>query len=237
MFETKLIAHRGYSRFEKENTLIAFSCAGSIKEFYGIETDVHVTTDNVYITVHDETLTRVSNNTSTLNVEQSTFKQVSEEVLADIEGNLRNDLRVPKMIDYFKVCKKYNKVAVCELKQNFNIDQLKEIISIVESVNMLENTIFISFEIENLIKIKQLNPLIKAQFLIGEFKDNLIETLLKYDLDLDIYHKSISKEQVKLCHENNIKVNVWTVDDKEDAIKYATWGIDYITTNHITNLD
>jgi hypothetical protein len=39
-------------------------------------------------------------------VEKSTFKEVSEVILCDVDGNLRNDLRIPKMIDYFKICKK-----------------------------------------------------------------------------------------------------------------------------------
>ena len=228
-----MIAHRGYSRYEKENTLIAFSCAGNIEEFYGIETDVHVTTDNVYIAVHDETTNRITNETTCIDVEKSTFKEVSEVVLCDVEGNLRNDLRIPKMIDYFKICKKYNKVAVCELKQRFNKEQLKEILSIINSIDMLKNTIFISFVIENLIDLKEIDKSLKAQFLTANFSDDLIEKLLKYDLDLDIYHKAITKEQVKHCHDNNILVNVWTVDDIEDAKTYASWGIDYITSNHL----
>lgn len=228
-----MIAHRGYSRYEKENTLIAFSCAGNIEEFYGIETDVHVTTDNVYITVHDETTNRITNENTCIDVEKSTFKEVSNVILCDVDGNLRNDLRIPKMIDYFKICKKYNKVAVCELKQRFNESQLKEILSIITSLDMLQNTIFISFVIENLIDLKKIDNTLKAQFLTANFSDNLIETLLKYGLDLDIYHKAISESQVKLCHDNNILVNVWTVDDIEDAKIYASWGIDFITSNHL----
>ena len=137
------------------------------------------------------------------------------------------------MIDYFKICKKYNKVAICELKQRFNDVQLKEILSIIKSVNMLENTVFISFVLDNLIDLKRIDNTLKAQFLTANFTENLIDTLLKYNLDLDIYHHAITKEQVKLCHDNNILVNVWTVDEIEDAKKYAEWGIDYITSNHL----
>ena len=54
MNKTLLIAHRGYSQFEKENTLVAFSAAGAIDSFYGIETDVQVTTDNHFISIHDD---------------------------------------------------------------------------------------------------------------------------------------------------------------------------------------
>lgn len=40
----KLIAHRGVSGIERENTAAAFVAAGN-RSYYGIETDVHVTKD------------------------------------------------------------------------------------------------------------------------------------------------------------------------------------------------
>ena len=44
----KMIAHRGLSGLEKENTAVAFVAAGN-KSFYGIETDIHLTKDNVFV--------------------------------------------------------------------------------------------------------------------------------------------------------------------------------------------
>ncbi len=49
----KMIAHRGLSGMETENTLAAFEAACK-RLFYGIETDVHVTKDGKYIIFHDE---------------------------------------------------------------------------------------------------------------------------------------------------------------------------------------
>ena len=233
-----MIAHRGYSRFEAENTLVSFSAAGAIKQFYGIETDVHVTNDNHFITIHDENVNRVSNNTMDLDVEKNSFAIVSSVKLADVDGSLtRYDLVIPEMIDYFKICKKYNKVAVCELKQLFNEKQMQEILNIVDSVGMLENTIFISFVVEDLFTLRKLAPSQKAQALMCEWKDEYLIPLKQYHLDVDIYHKALTKELLDRLHDNNIKVNVWTVDELEDAKKYASWGIDYITSNWIHELD
>ncbi|MFQ7076813.1 MAG: glycerophosphodiester phosphodiesterase family protein [Christensenellaceae bacterium] len=44
----RMIAHRGVSGLEKENTCAAFVAAG-VKTYYGIETDVHVTADGEYL--------------------------------------------------------------------------------------------------------------------------------------------------------------------------------------------
>ena len=237
MNKPKMIAHRGYSQFEKENTLVAFSAAGSIDSFYGIETDVHVTIDGKYITIHDETTNRVTSDLINLNVEQNSYEIIKNVKLTDIDGSrTRNDLVIPEMIDYFKICKKYNKVAVCELKQLFTKEQILEIIEIIKSIDMLDNTVFISFYLEDLILVREISNEIKAQWLLCKFEERHIETLIKYNLDVDVHYASINESQIKLCHDNNILVNVWTVNDQEIANKYASWGVDFITSNWVKDV-
>ena len=238
MKETLFIAHRGYSRYEKENTLVAFSAAGTIDDFYGIETDVHVTNDGKYITIHDETTDRVTGNRVNLNVENNNFEIVSKVRLEDVDGTYtRHDLVIPEMYDYFKICKKYNKVAVLELKQLFTHEQVQEIYDIIKKLDMLDNTIFISFILEDLIELRKIDQKQKAQMLLCEFKDEYIEPLVKNNLDVDCYFNNISKEQIKACHDNGIKVNVWTVDDINDAKRMIEYGVDFITSNHIHRID
>ena len=234
MKETLFIAHRGYSQFEKENTLVAFSAAGAIKEFYGIETDVHVTTDNHYITIHDDNVYRVTSDTVDLNVRNNTFETVRSVKLADVDGSLnRVDLRVPELCEYLRVCKKYNKVAIIELKHDYSKTQLEEIVSIVKNEEMLNLSVFISFHLNNLIILREILPTQPAQWLLCEFKEEHMETLLKYNLDVDAHYRSIDKDKIDLCHKNNIKVNIWTVNEQEVADKYIEMGVDFITTNWI----
>ena len=57
---TKMIAHRGLSGIERENTNPAFIAAGN-RSYYGIETDVHVTADGKFIICHDNDLKRIAN--------------------------------------------------------------------------------------------------------------------------------------------------------------------------------
>ena len=46
--DTKFIAHRGLSSIWRENSLSAFKAAGK-EEYWGIETDVHPTSDGKYV--------------------------------------------------------------------------------------------------------------------------------------------------------------------------------------------
>ena len=55
----KMIAHRGVSGLEKENTCAAFVAAG-VKSYYGIETDVHVTADGKYFIFHDDNMKNIA---------------------------------------------------------------------------------------------------------------------------------------------------------------------------------
>ena len=55
----RMIAHRGCSGLEMENTASAFVVAGN-RSYWGIETDVHVTRDGQYIVIHDDTTGRVA---------------------------------------------------------------------------------------------------------------------------------------------------------------------------------
>ena len=55
----EMIAHRGVSGIELENTCAAFVAAGN-RSYFGIETDVHRTADGQYVIIHDDTTTRVT---------------------------------------------------------------------------------------------------------------------------------------------------------------------------------
>ena len=66
MLKNKIIAHRGVFDNEKvvENTLESFKKA--IHYHYPIELDVQLTKDNYLVVFHDESLRRLSNNTTNL---------------------------------------------------------------------------------------------------------------------------------------------------------------------------
>jgi glycerophosphoryl diester phosphodiesterase len=55
--QTLVIAHRGASAYEPENTLAAFEKAIEMKADY-IETDVHQTKDSVLVLMHDMSFNR-----------------------------------------------------------------------------------------------------------------------------------------------------------------------------------
>lgn len=227
----KMVAHRGLSGIELENTCAAFVAAGN-RDYFGIETDVHRTADGAYVVIHDDNTARVA--FEGISVEGSTLAQLQAVQLKDKDGAPRSDLKIPTLDEYLKICAKYGKICVLELKNDFPKADVESIIAIVKQHMTLEDIIFISFSYQNMIYIRQLEPTAKAQYLCGsavKVDDELIQKLKAYDLDLDISYKTLDRAAVKLLHENNIEVSTWTVDDPEMAEKLISWGVDYITSN------
>ena len=75
----KMVAHRGVSGLERENTNAAFIAAGN-RSYWGIETDTHKTADGVFVVIHDSTTGRVAERN--LDVTQSTYAQLCELLLS-----------------------------------------------------------------------------------------------------------------------------------------------------------
>ena len=229
----KMIAHRGLSGIELENTCSAFVAAGN-RSYFGIETDVHVTADGGFIIIHDDNTKRVA--IDALNVEESTFETLRSLRLCDKDGKRgRKDLLLPSLREYAQICKKYEKVSVLELKNPMQPEQIDRIIDIVREEGWLEKTIFISFALSNMIHVRKVLPAQKAQYLISGQHDwqEILETLKQYDLDLDIDGRILTEQMVKDIHALGKELNVWTVNQLEDAQRLAQWGVDYITTNII----
>lgn len=227
--DTKMIAHRGLSGIERENTNSAFVAAGN-RSYFGIECDVYKTIDGKYLVFHDHNTVRLA--IDNLEVEKTTFDCLRGLLLTDTGGiKGRSDLRIPTMKEYIQICKKYDKVSVIELKSSFSREDISEMMSIVKDEGQLDDTIFISFNMDNLIFLREISENQPAQYLILTYKEDIIETLLKYKLDLDIRYNQLTAGNIKTLHDANIKINCWTCDDWQKAEELAALGVEYITTN------
>lgn len=230
--QVSMIAHRGLCGIERENTNAAFIAAAN-RSYFGIETDIHRTLDGQYVIIHDETTERVSNKLVNINVEECTYHEIQKIVLPDLDGSThRQDLRIPLLRDYIKICKKYEKTCVLEFKNKFEPEYIKEVIQLFKGEDYLEHAIFISFVLENCISVRQLLPTHPVQWLIREpVTEKIKENLYKYHFALDVIYNVLTKELIDELHAHQIDVNCWTCNDKADAEKLIEMGVDFITTN------
>lgn len=224
-----MIAHRGASVLETENTCAAFVAAG-VKTYFGIETDIHVTKDGRFIVCHDDNIKRVSG--VDMVIEKSEYSELKKIRLFDTDGkNTRSDLCLPDLEDYLKICIKYAKHAVLELKNDMEERHIGKVIEIIKNIGWFVNTTFISFSRSNILNLRKLESGASLQYLTDAADSNTLDFLEKADCDLDLFYQSANENFIKQVHELGRKINVWTIDESAIAEKFVLMGADYITSN------
>lgn len=237
---TRMIAHRGLSGLETENSIPAFVAAGN-RSYYGVETDTHVTKDGKFIVIHDDNTGRVAR--EDIRVEESDYERVRGIALKDLcpeaeaAQNLcledRRDLVIPSLKEYITICRKYGKICVLELKNEFLPEDVRRLVGEIRELGYLEHVVFISFALNNLICLRELLPEQELYYLTTEYSAEILGRLKRYGLNLDIYYKALTKESVEELHREGILINCWTCDNKAEAEQLVSWGVDFITTNRL----
>ena len=225
---TKMVAHRGLSGIELENTNASFIAAGN-RSFFGIETDVHRTADGRFVVIHDDDTARVSG--QDLPVEGTDFETLRALPLETADHPARADQMIPTLKEYIATCKRYDKVAVLELKNEFTAEDIRKICDEINDLDYLPQVIFISFAFVNLVYIRELYPAQPVQFLTSKYADDLLQILQVHKFDIDILYTELTPERIKAFHDHGIRVNCWTCDDKSFAETLAAAGIDFISSN------
>ena len=94
----RMVAHRGTSGLELENTNSAFVAAGN-RSYFGIETDVHRTADGQFILFHDDNTKRVAQDE--MIIEKTCYETLRAIRLVDKDGKKgRKDLIMPSLREY-----------------------------------------------------------------------------------------------------------------------------------------
>ena len=224
---TLMVAHRGLSGLERENSIKAFVAAVN-RSFYGTECDIHLTKDKVFVICHDEHTRRVSN--YDVVIKETTFEELQKVKLNKFNSEEEDrSLYLPTLDEYLELHIKYQKHCIIEVKCSLTDEEVDMLLDKVK--DCLDLVIFISFDLAVLQKIRAKNQTIALQFLTSKYDDNLIPLLLQNKLDIDINYQELNEERMKAFHDNKIIVNAWTINDKLVAEKLIDLGIDYITTN------
>ena len=210
---TLMVAHRGVSGLEVENTSLAFVAAGN-RSYFGVETDVHCTADGNFILIHDSHTKRVAGEDTDLVAEETDYATLRAIRLMDMDGSqTREDIRLPSLEEYIGICKKYEKVCVLELKNHMEESEIGKMIDRIEAMDYLDKVIFISFDWDNLISVRRYRPNQTVQYLFKQFSDELIQNILDNHFDVDVHYPGLTKEIVQKLHANGVRINCWTVND------------------------
>jgi glycerophosphoryl diester phosphodiesterase len=220
----KYIAHRGFGKGKKENTLSAFQYSAD-SEAYGVETDVRITKDGVFVAFHDKSAARISGRYKI--VEKTEFRVLQK--LKIYDRHRRHKIAI--FLEFLQNCKVSGKIAIVEIKSDLTKEQTEKLIEEIKAEDYLSKTVFISFKVHVLCYIRELLHEQPIQLLMRKYKHEYLNICGEHKFGIDIYHKQLSKDRVDECHSHGIEVNCWTVNKRKRAELLQWWGVDYITTD------
>lgn len=111
------------------------------------------------------------------------------------------------------------------------MEKVKEIVDKIKKYGLEDNAIIISTSHEWIKYIREYSDKIHFQYLSDITREN-INLLKKYgNYGIDIKVDKVTKDKVDLAHLNGAKVNVWTVNNKDDIKKLTDMGVDMITSD------
>lgn len=222
----EIIAHRGYWKTEgsAQNSIAALMKADEIN-VYGSEVDIWISSDGVPVVNHDRDVTL---NGEKLIVEDTPFATLRKVKLANGEP-------LPTVEEYLDAFEKCNNIKlIIEFKTHKNQenenDLARKVIDMVNERGLQNKVEYISFGINFVRQVRKLAPDADVFYLNGDLSPQI---LAKMRAGLDYHYNVFLKrpEWVQEAHDNNLKVNVWTVNKAEDIQKMIDLNVDFITTD------
>jgi glycerophosphoryl diester phosphodiesterase len=239
--KTLNIAHRGASGSAPENTLAAINKALEIGADI-IEIDVHLSSDNQLIVIHDNTLDR----TTTLkgNVKDHTLKELKN---ADAGSWFSPEFKNERIPTLDEVLYTINGKAILliEIKDGSEVYPGIEKLT-VEAVkrngaeSWCELQSFSQIAVEKMLEEKSSMPVYKLVVgnvpLLPLHHDGKMKSGSAYQYKnvtgINPNYRFAKKRVLKKLHERNQKMYVWTVNDEKLMKKLLLWGVDGIITNY-----
>jgi glycerophosphoryl diester phosphodiesterase len=217
------IGHRGAKGYAPENTLISFQTAIDMG-VDGIELDVHLTSDNHLIVIHDDTVNRTTNGTGLIN----SF------TLSELKAlRIENLHEIPTLVEVLDLIEKKIFINI-ELKGK---NTAKPVLDVIESYlngkNWNYNHFLISsFDWIALQEVRSLNPNIALGVLT---QSNLRLAIGFADViqakSLHPYFHLLNTENTALMQQKGFQVFPWTVNELEDIQKIKSFQVEGIISD------
>ena len=212
----QVVAHRGASRAERENTLRAFQRARDLGAD-GVELDVRRTADDVLVVHHDPRL--------------GDGRVIIETPSAELPEH------IPTLSDALDACAGMwvnLEIKNDETEPDFDPSEwvAEQTMALLTERGESERWLMSSFRIETIDRCRQLAPDVRTAWLTSVVPDDVVEILIaKGHIALHPWVRLLTKDVIDRCHAAGLAVNTWTCDDPERMRELIEWGIDGICTN------
>ncbi len=220
-----VIGHRGACAYAPENTFSAFDLAVEMG-CHAIETDVRLTADNALVLIHDSAVDRTTDGTG----------QVSDLTLAMIESLDAGSwfspefagARIPTLGGF--LARYGGKVRLnLELKAD---DTEQQAVSEVESAGLVKETVFTSFLLDRLLRLKKVAPNAACGYLVKELNSENIRLCLNNDIgQICPRAAGISATDLSEAKSAGLEVRAWGIDSEATMHRAVQAGFDGMTVD------
>ena len=222
--QPKVIAHRGFwdAPGSAQNSIRALAKADSIG-CWGSEFDVWMTADEKLVVNHD-----------------ASFKGLPIETsqAADVTAlTLSNGEHMPLLDDYLKAFAERPGIkVVCELKvhtdKRHEAKAVKKVLKLMKRHKLTDRAVYITFSPEATREfVKRAPKGTEVYYLNGNWTPQQLKDEGCAGLDYSLAVMKKHPEWIEQCHNLGLKVNIWTVNRRDDLQWCIDHGADFITTN------
>jgi glycerophosphoryl diester phosphodiesterase len=210
-----VIAHRGASGYEVENSLAAYRTAGD-QGADAAELDLHTTADGALIVNHDERI-------GTHLIAHSSFREIRALSLANGEPvpTLEEALAaiMPRMI----AC-----IEIKALAPRWD----EKLFDAIERTGAPDRVILHGFDHRLVHRLGEKRPLLHRGVLSASYPMHPVRCLEDADAGILWQHGNhVDAALVSSIHDAGMAVYVWTVDEPEEMRRFLALGVDGLVTN------
>ena len=230
----QIFAHRGFSGYYPENTMLAFQKVAEETVADGIELDIQLTKDGEIVIMHDEMLDRTTNGSGWL--KDHTLEELKMlSVGVNVKGFFPRQT-IPTLREYFTWLKTTKLITNIELKTSyFEYEGIEEkLIAMVKEFGLEDQIWYSSFNHYTVARIKNLMPEAKCGLLTDTWLMNIGEYAASQGAaSVNARTYFCAKEGVAAdLHAHNIALQAWTPNDAEMMQELVDAGVDVLITNY-----
>ncbi|MGI5831253.1 MAG: glycerophosphodiester phosphodiesterase [Thermoguttaceae bacterium] len=223
-----VIAHRGFSGRQPENTLAAFRAAIEIGAS-GAECDTRRASDGTIYIMHDDNFKRTTGH----DIPAGTIPYTE---IAEFDAG--NGEKIPTLKEYLNLLKGTGTHPVIEIKEDGFEAQ---VIEAIRDTKLENSAVVIDFSAARVKTIREAAPEICVAWLCSfddeipeeEIIEKIIDTLNDCHTNIvDMHFKRTTATLVKRLHDAGIQVWCWTVNHPDTIRRLVDMGVDSITTDY-----
>lgn len=230
----QIFAHRGFSGYYPENTMLAFQKVAEETVADGIELDIQLTKDGEIVIMHDEMLDRTTNGSGWLK-DHTLEKLKMLSVGVNVKGFFPRQT-IPTLREYFTWLKTTKLITNIELKTSyFEYEGIEEkLIAMVKEFGLEDQIWYSSFNHYTVARIKKLMPEAKCGLLTDTWLMNIGEYAASQGAaSVNARTYFCAKEGVAAdLHAHNIALQAWTPNDADMMQELVDAGVDVLITNY-----